>query len=318
MYMKYCKPSLNITQQIELIESRGMVINDRLRAERHLSNISYYRLSAYMIPYKERDDFGNRKDEFKVGTRWDQVIDLYRFDRKFRLLIFDAIERIEISLRTQLIYQLSQKYGSHWHTNKSIFKDISYFDKDTGKTVTRNIYFEINKHIEEQLISNKSTEFFKHYANKYNEPLTPPSWMSVEIMYFHQLSLICSALKNPNDLSDLAKYYSLPKDVFLSWLHTVNYIRNICAHHARLWNLTLQIPPKKLSFSKKLKWISSPEKTQRSKMYYTICLIIYFLQTINPNTKFRQHLLCLFKEFQSVDIRFMGFPKDWEKDEIWK
>ena len=82
MYMKYCKPSLNITQQIELIESRGMVINDRLRAERHLSNISYYRLSAYMIPYKERDDFGNRKDEFKVGTRWDQVIDLYRFDRK--------------------------------------------------------------------------------------------------------------------------------------------------------------------------------------------------------------------------------------------
>lgn len=253
MYMKYCKPSLNITQQIELIESRGMVINDRLRAERHLSNISYYRLSAYMIPYKERDDFGNRKDAFKVGTRWDHVIDLYRFDRKFRLLIFDAIERIEISLRTQLIYQLSQKYGSHWHTNKLIFKDISYFDKYTGKTVTRNIYFEINKHIEEQLISNKSTEFFKHYANKYNDPLTPPSWMSVEIMYFHQLSLICSALKNPNDLSDLAKYYSLPKDVFLSWLHTVNYIRNICAHHARLWNLTLQIPPKKLSFSKKLK-----------------------------------------------------------------
>ena len=69
MYMKYCKPSLNITQQIELIESRGMVINDRLRAERHLSNISYYRLSAYMIPYKERDDFGNRKDEFKVGDK---------------------------------------------------------------------------------------------------------------------------------------------------------------------------------------------------------------------------------------------------------
>lgn len=79
------------------------------------------------------------------------MIDLYRFDRKLRLLIFDAIERIEIGLRTQLIYQLSQKYGSHWHTKKSIFKDISYTDKKTGKTVTKDIYSEINKHIEEQL-----------------------------------------------------------------------------------------------------------------------------------------------------------------------
>lgn len=316
--MKYCKPSLSIESQIRLIESRGVVFEDKAKALRHLSSISYYRLSAYMIPFKEKDINGRVVDKFKRETKWDDIVNLYRFDRKFRLLIFDAIERIEIGLRTQLIYQLSQKYGSHWHTVNSIFKPITYTDKKTGNTISKDIYIDINKHIKEQLESNKSTEFIKHYANKYSYPKTPPSWMSVEIMYFNQLSLICSALRNNKDLVDLANFYSLPKDKFTSWLHTINYIRNICAHHSRLWNISLQVQPAKMQFSKTKKWISSPKTAQSSKMYYTICIILYFLQTINPNTKFRTHLNNLFNEFPSVDKGFMGFPDNWKNEEIWK
>ncbi|OFY39318.1 MAG: Abi-like protein [Bacteroidetes bacterium GWF2_40_14] len=308
--MKYSKPSLSIESQIQLIESRGLFFENKTKAIRHLSNISYYRLSAYMIPFKERDSTGKVLDKFKHGSRWNDIVNLYRFDRKFRLLMFDAIERIEIGLRTQLIYQLSQKYASHWHTNESIFKPITYRDKKTGATINRNIYSEINKHIREELESNKSTEFIKHYVGKYNDPPTPPSWMSVEIMYFNQLSLICNALRNPKDLSDLANFYSLPKDIFTSWLHTINYIRNICAHHSRLWNITLQVQPAKLNFSKTRKWISSSVTAQSSKMYYTICTILYFLQTINPNTKFKLHLNNLFNEFPSVNKGFMEINFD--------
>ena len=219
--MKYIKPSLSINEQIILLESRGLILNDILRAKRHLSNISYYRLSAYMIPFREKDSSGSIINKFKPNTTWDKVIDLYRFDRKFRLLIFDAIERIEIGLRTQLIQQLSQKYGSHWHTNPSLFKILVFKDRLTDKMHYRNIYNELSDHIREQLHSNKSTEFIKHYMNKYSYPDTPPSWMSVEIMYFNHLSLICKALNNAKDLSDLANYFSLPKDIFISWKHTI-------------------------------------------------------------------------------------------------
>lgn len=316
--MKYNKPSLSVDDQIKLLESRGLNINDILRTKRHLSNISYYRLSAYMIPFMERDSFGSKIDKFKPDTSWDNIIDLYRFDRKFRLLIFDAIERIEIGLRTQLIQQLSQKYGSHWHTNPSLFNTLVFENKSTNRKHYRSIYCDINQHIRDQLDSNKSTEFIKHYMKKYSEPNTPPAWMSVEIMYFNHLSLICKALSNPKDLNDLSYYFSLPKDVFISWMHTINYIRNICAHHSRLWNITLQVNPAKLKYSKNLNWISNPDFTQTSKMYYSICLIMYFLQTINPNSKFKLHFAKLCNEFPGVNIGYMGFPTNWKEESIWQ
>jgi len=89
---KYTKPALKIQDQVALLRQRGLVIVDNDRALRHLSNISYYRLSAYMLPFKKLD--GNSiTDIFEDGTTWDDVYNLYRFDRKLRLLIFDAIER---------------------------------------------------------------------------------------------------------------------------------------------------------------------------------------------------------------------------------
>ena len=108
----YNKPPLTYAEQVELLISRGLLIPDKKRAERHLSNISYYRLSAYMRPYKQ---IANEVilDDFIPGTTWDRVYSLYVFDRKLRLLVFDAIERLEVAIRTQIIYQLSHKYGSH-------------------------------------------------------------------------------------------------------------------------------------------------------------------------------------------------------------
>ena len=238
---EYTKQPLTYQQQVDLLKSRGLLIPDENRAVRLLSNISYYRLSAYMLPCKEIKN-GNYTDRFIVGKTWDDVYSLYLFDRKLRLLVFDAIERLEISIRTQIIYQLSHKYGSHWQDNPSIFKVIRKKDKD-GKVVEINVFNEINKHILEQLNSNKSEVFLQHYRETYNKPSTPPSWMSVEIMYFNHLSKICSGLKQRSDIAAIAKFYSLPPDTFCSWLHTINYVRNLCAHHARLWNRDFNIVP---------------------------------------------------------------------------
>jgi abortive infection bacteriophage resistance protein len=313
---EYTKLPKTLDEQIELLVSRGLQIAERDRTTRQLSCVSYYRLSAYMLPFKQWQE-GIRTDDFVEGTNWNQIYNLYVFDRKLRLLIFDAIEKIEIAIRTQIIYQLSHKYGSHWQDKSEIFEVATYERKD-GTIVTIDVYSDIQKHIKEQLKSNKAEVFIQHYAHKYGKPENPPSWMSVEIMYFNHLSQICHNLKKRNDKVDIAKWFGLPPDVFCSWLHNINYIRNICAHHARLWNRDMNIVPSKLSFSKNGTWISNPDTVQRAKLYYFLCMVKYLLQTANPNSSFRNRLLSLLEKYKDVvNIGFMGFPANWQNEKIW-
>ena len=314
----YDKPPLTYEQQVNLMKSRGLSIPNEKRAQRHLSNISYYRLSAYMRPYKQVEN-GKFLDDFTPGTTWDMVYNLYVFDRKLRLLVFDAIERLEVAIRTQIIYQLSHKYGSHWQDNSSIFNPPQNITLHDGKKVIKDIYNDIQKHIKEQLQNNKAEEFIQHYCRKYDHPQNPPSWMSVEVMYFNHLSRICTELKKRSDRKEIADYFSLPPDTFCSWLHTINYVRNVCAHHSRLWNRGLNIIPAILKFSKKKVWISNPDIVKRSRLYYFLCILNYLLQTVNPTSTFKQRLKTLldkYREFISLDA--MGFPQDWMNEKIWE
>lgn len=315
---KYTKPPLTYSEQVNLLQSRGMRITDVKRAERLLANISYYRLSAYMLPYKKKEN-GLIIDCFKENTTWDMIYDLYVFDRKLRLLVFDAIERLEIAVRTQIIYQLSHKYGSHWLDNQNIFKAPEPRKLRDGVIVTFDVYAEIQKHISEQLHSNRAEVFIQHYRNKYDTPVNPPSWMSIEVMYFSHLSRICSGLKNRTDINGIATYFSLPPQIFCSWLHSINYIRNLCAHHARLWNREMSIVPAKLDFSKKLTWISNPDTVRRGKIYYFFCMLDYMLQTANPRSSFKKSLKALLDEYKEViSLSAMGFSEGWKNEKMWK
>lgn len=315
----YSKPALTIDQQINLLERRGLIITNHNRAVRHLSNISYYRLSAYMLPYRVLGASGNYLDQFVFGATWDDVYNLYKFDRKLRLLVFDAIERIEIALRTQVIYQLSHKYGPHWQDNRSLFKG-PHKNKKTGKAY--DVFQDVQKHINDQLTANQKATFIEHYLNTYNNPPTPPSWMSVELLYFSELSKICQNLNFRKDRTDIANFFGVKNDaIFCSWLHTLNYIRNICAHHSRLWNILVDITPMKY-FNKDANkiWLSNDEvqTVQSSKLHYTLCIILYLLQTVNPKTKFRQHFKDLLVKYPNVNVGYMGFPVGWENHPIWQ
>lgn len=314
----YNKQPLTYEQQISLLKSRGLFINDEDRIKRHLKNISYYRLSAYMLPYKQMQN-GLITENFTYGTTWDDVYDLYVFDRKFRLLIFDAIERLEIAIRTQIIYQLSHKYSSHWQDDASIFKPAQQRRLQDGRTAKVDVFAQIQNHIQEQLHNNKAEAFIKHYKNKYTLPQNPPSWMSLEIMYFNHLSCICSSLKNRTDINGISQYFDLPPKTFCSWLHTINYVRNLCAHHARLWNRDFNIVPEKLHYSKHLIWISDPEKVQRSKIYFFLCMVNFMLQTANPTSNFTQRLYDLLSEYEGVvNYKSMGFSPHWEEEKLWQ
>lgn len=312
------KPPLTYEQQVNLLLSRGLIITDKKRTEKHLANISYYRLSAYMLPYKKKES-GIILDTFKEGTTWNDIYSLYIFDRKLRLLVFDAIERIEIAIRTQIIHQLSHKYGSHWQDNPHIFDPPKEVTLKDGRRITIDVYNEIQSHIKEQLRNNRAEVFIQHYHNKYSDPVNPPSWMSVEIMYFNHLSKICTGLKKRADINGIASYFAIPPKTFCSWLHTINYVRNICAHHARLWNRDMNIVPEKLLFSKQLLWISNPNSAKRSKIYYVFCMINYLLQIANPTSQFKNKLKELLTEYNNViSLDAMGFPKDWKDEKMWQ
>ena len=131
--------------------------------------------------------------------------------------------------------------------------------------------------------------------------------------YFNHLSRICTGLKLRADINGIASYFALPPKTFCSWLHTINYIRNICAHHARLWNRDMNIVPEKLAFSKSLDWVSSPDTVKRSKLYYFLCMLNYMLQTANPTSTFKHRIKDLLTEYQEVaSLNAMGFqPSDF-------
>lgn len=172
--VKYNKPALTFSQQVDLLIARGLVVNNKKRVEKTLANISYYRLSAYMLPFKECQN-GVVIDRFAPDTTWEMVYDLYKFDRKLRLLLFDAIERIEIAIRTQIVNQLSLKYGSHWQDNRSIFKGPITRSRRDGSTFTDDVFADIQQHIKDGLHNDRSETFIQHYRDTYSEPENPPS-----------------------------------------------------------------------------------------------------------------------------------------------
>jgi abortive infection bacteriophage resistance protein len=144
--MNYNKPPIDIAAQIVKLKSRGLQFGNETKAAHYLSNISFYRLRAYTYPFQDNT---NPNHPFIKPIKFEEIIDLYVFDRRFRILVFDALEKIEIALRTKIIYHWSLTNGSHWHENAALYRDPNRFIRDLNK-----LYEEVDR----------STEtFIKHY-----------------------------------------------------------------------------------------------------------------------------------------------------------
>ncbi len=296
LFMKYTKPALTISDQIKLLESRGLIIANKNRAEKYLANISYYRLSAYMYPFKDL-----QTDKFVKGTTFESILDLYLFDRELRLLVFDAIERIEISFRTQLIYQPAIKGGAFW------FEDENFFDD-------KNRLIEHLQKLDNE-VKQSYEVFIDHFFQKYDEDC-PPVWISFEVVSLGLLSRFYQNLKFIDAKKEIARHFGLNNPrVFQSWIMSITYIRNICAHHARLWNRTLTNKPTILQSPIKV-WISDTNPNNE-KLYYFLCCLWYLLREINPENRFIEKLKILFAKYPNTPISSMGFPKNWEEERFW-
>jgi abortive infection bacteriophage resistance protein len=295
--MKYNKPALSFDDQINLLESRGLLIPDKTRAKNYFSNISYYRLSAYMLPLRQKES-----EDFLSNTTFDDVLNLYLFDREFRILVFDVIERLEIAFRTQIIYQFSIIDGAFWFENPIHFQNNYYYSRNLSK-------------IDEE-IDRSNEVFIDHFRQKYTTSNRPSAWMTLEVVSIGLLSKLFRNLKMSAPKKEVAKHFNLPNPYVLeSWIQSITYVRNIVAHHSRLWNRALTIKPILLRNPKSS--FPSNISSANTKIYPFLCCVLYLLRTINPNTKFTMQLKELFTKYPTIPQQSMGFPQGWEKETFW-
>lgn len=313
MIKVYNKLPLTIHDQLKLLKSRKLKVSNESNAIAFLQEISYYRLSAYFLPFQKI------KDQFDIGTTFDQIIETYSFDRELRLFVFDCIERIEVAIRTQMIYQMAIFHqDSHWQDNKSYF--ITPFYNKIGNYI--DPFSDFQRIISKAKIARTPELFIRHYIKNYDLPANPPCWMSFELLTIGELSHVYRGLKNNADKRRIANFFDLHPTVFTSWLHTLTYVRNLCAHHSRLWNRELAIVPEKL-LKPKGNWISKPFENNK-RVFYFLCLLRYILLRVNPNNDLPQKLNALLNKYQLVPIKYMGIPSDWNgnmlawrKEPIW-
>ncbi len=305
---EYTKTPKTFRNQVALLKERNLSILNEERAEKILTYISYNRLSNYWFPLLAEP----KKDEiFKDGATFDTAFKLYQFDSDFRTITFQAIEQIEIAIRTQIIYHFSIKYNSgFWYEDSSAFKNYQGYLKLLNKIATTS--------------DETKQDFIVRYKKNYNQ-FMPPSWKSFELLTFNSLLGILKNTADFKDLIPIAKSFGLHHSVLISWVETFVYVRNICAHHSRLWNRKLTISPAWIKSPKK-PWIDRWENEEKNKdtkdkelkVYAVICAIIYCLESVNPCSKYGYQLMDLFSKYEVVDLNHMGFPENWKGQALWK
>jgi abortive infection bacteriophage resistance protein len=288
--MKYNKPALFYEDQLKLLIGRGLQCPDPGRTLEWRRRVGYYRLSGYFVPFKIPNT-----DQFKPTTSWDQIVDLYKFDCALRLLVLQALDRIEVAVRAIITYHLAHELGPFGYT------DPAYFDPKYNHARFLQLIQQ-----EEQ----RSAEvFIKHYRSKYTTATSLPIWMATELVTFGALSMMYSNLTKRVQ-KKIAQEFGQQQPVFASWLHALTAIRNVCAHHSRLWNRELAIKPELPNA-----WKTNGVQNDR---FYAIALVIQsLLMVVSPKSRWKQRLKEQLNSYPALKIQAMHFPSKWQDETIW-
>jgi len=295
----FIKPSKSVPDQTSLLQERGMIIGDLDRAKHALSHISYFRLRAYWLYFEADPDSGNHT--FKPDTTLDAVLALYEFDRHLRLMLMDALERIEVAARGSWAHQMAMVYGPHGYLNAALYRHTDRFQKNLDQLQSE--------------YDRSHDVFVEHYKRTYNNPPLPPVWMAAEFMSFGLLSKFFSALGGRADRKSIARNIGFDDRVFQGWMHHLATVRNICAHHSRLWNrrFTVTFPmaqnPSVLA--------ATVDALADRKLYNTLSMLLHSMAIVAPESDWPKRLAALIVQNPMGDFAAMGFPDDWRERPLW-
>lgn len=221
--MKYKKPWLPYDVQLDLLVDRGLLIDNRAEARAFLEHVKYYRLSGYCLAFE------SARHSFIPGATFAQIRDAYEFDRVLRHLLTEALELVEVDLRTAIAHEFARVHGPFGHLDSRAF----YFRFDHGKWL---------ESIRENARRSRET-FVRHFREMYDEFPDLPIWMTVELMSFGDLSLMFQGMTRQGQ-KPIARRYGRNASELVSWFHHLVYLRNLCAHHARVWDREFAVKPK--------------------------------------------------------------------------
>jgi abortive infection bacteriophage resistance protein len=294
----FTKPALSSAALVGLLQSRGLTISNRADADRALKFIGYYRLSGYMLPFQKGGSGADRHD-FATGTDFDDVLRVYAFDRQLRLLAMDALERIEIAFRTAATDVIAGASGPFW------FNDPTSFHR--GFNHSKFIF-----NIEEKIgvrDASKRTVSIGHYLTTYSNPPLPPSWMVLEALPFGSVAYLIRGLRT--DLrSRVGRTLGIGEPILHSWVLSLSYARNLCAHHQRFWNRHFTIKPQVAASY-------TADLTPNTTAYAQLVSMRVLMRTISPASQWHQRLKLLIASHPNIDVQNMGFAPGWERRPLW-
>lgn len=298
----YQKPALSYEAQLARLEQRGLGVADRNRALEFLRHANYYRVAGYCLAFE------TARHVFAAGTTIEQVMELYEFDRVLRDLVSEALEVVEVDLRAALAYYFGQKYGPFGHIKLALFFASRWFDHSQF----------IQKVREET--ERSSEEFIEHYRVTYAEYPDLPIWVATEVMSFGALSQMYSGMLRDDQIA-AAKRYGVRHEVMASWLHHLVYLRNVCAHHLRLWGRSMRIMPE---VPRTVPAWHPPYLASRDRLFASLLVLNQMLNRCPGVRTFagewRGRLIThLAKPPKGLDLmQGLGVPANWAAHPLWR
>lgn len=308
---KAVKPFLEYDLLVEKLTSRGMILRDSLRAQRKLTQIGYYRLSGYWHPALKYKFIQPKEiikyDEFQTGTTFDSIFDFYLFDKKIRLELLCAIERIEIYLRTIVAHELGRIHPQA-HFDK---KNFSRFSTSIEKG-DRFSEFELWHRKHQQLLEDSREDSIRSHIDN-EKPI--PIWVACEAWNFGTLSKLYSMLSGANQQMICDRLGIDKRQVLDNWLINLNGIRNRCAHHSRVCNrsnIRTIMTPKNGYFN-----LIALGSSESNKLYGLVVVIWFLLSKIGPSSDWINRMADLLDDkpevigltFKSMELPETGFPR---------
>lgn len=255
------------------------------------------------------------KHIFEPNHTFEEVIHIYEFDKELRHICFDAIESIEIALRTQIIYWLSQDYGGLWYLDNTLFED-----KDLHKQHLHELFSEFNRS-QEIFAKDYRTKHPNYSVEKdwWDSDEYPDAWIIFEVATFGSMSKMYKNIKHQLPAkSKIANSFGLNMSSELSsWLEAISYLRNVIAHHSRLWNRTIVKKPMDIH-SPRYPWLYALSEYQRKRPYSVISTMLYLCNAIGTECDFKDRLYGLFQKYNDVPIYKIGFIDSWKLNPLWR
>jgi abortive infection bacteriophage resistance protein len=295
----FAKPATTYHRQVAPLQARGMTFADPAGAEFFLEQINYYRPAAYWLPFEAN----HSTHQFQAGATFEQVLAAYLADRRLRLLFLDAIERIEVSVRAHWAYQMAHLHGPHAHLEMNLARDQKAW---LGNLSTLSREVDRSKEV-----------FIQHMKGTYKEML-PPVWAVCEVMSLGLLSHWYDNLRPTATRTAIASAFQVDHETLASWLQHLSFIRNLCAHHGRLWNRALTVTPRvPLSKPARLQGQFVIGNLDARKLHNTLLLTLHLIDVVAPNCGWSMDLRNLLTH-GDLDPSKMGFPASWQARAIWQ